>query len=110
MVMLDPPGPPYYLQWRSGRVGRPFWIVKLQISGGADRLGPALAGERERELGHPAFEPHLHGAGTEAVADLLQPGRIVAGGEPAGSSVKPILAASAWRLAHSCPFTHTLIG
>ena len=45
---------------------------------------PVSAGEREREPGHPASEPHLYGAGAEAVADLLQPRRIVAGGEPVG--------------------------
>src|SRR5712691_5653639 len=40
--------------------------------------------KRERDPGHPPLEPHLHRAGAEPVADLLQPGRVVAGGDPVG--------------------------
>ena len=45
---------------------------------------PVGVSQRERDPGHPPLEPHLHGAGTEPVADGLQPGRVVAGGEPVG--------------------------
>jgi hypothetical protein len=45
---------------------------------------PVGAGERQREPGHPPLEPHLHRAGAEPAADLLQGGRVVAAGEPVG--------------------------
>jgi lipopolysaccharide/colanic/teichoic acid biosynthesis glycosyltransferase len=42
-IMLDSPGSPIYLQWRSGKDGRPFRILKLRtMVPGADRDGPEL--------------------------------------------------------------------
>jgi lipopolysaccharide/colanic/teichoic acid biosynthesis glycosyltransferase len=42
-IKLDSPGSVLYRQWRSGRDGRPFQILKLRtMVDGADRLGPAL--------------------------------------------------------------------
>ncbi|HUK68409.1 MAG TPA: sugar transferase [Streptosporangiaceae bacterium] len=47
-IMLDSPGPSFYLQWRSGRAGRPFRIVKLRtMVAGADRVGPKLTQEAD---------------------------------------------------------------
>jgi lipopolysaccharide/colanic/teichoic acid biosynthesis glycosyltransferase len=43
LVPLETPGPPFFLQWRSGLHGRPFRIVKLRtMVTRADRLGPPL--------------------------------------------------------------------
>jgi lipopolysaccharide/colanic/teichoic acid biosynthesis glycosyltransferase len=42
-IMLDSPGSPFYLQWRAGRDGRPFRIIKLRtMVNGAQRQGPEL--------------------------------------------------------------------
>lgn len=42
-IKLDSPGSVLYRQWRSGRDGQPFQILKLRtMVDGADRLGPAL--------------------------------------------------------------------
>jgi lipopolysaccharide/colanic/teichoic acid biosynthesis glycosyltransferase len=42
-IRLDSPGSVLYRQWRSGRDGQPFQILKLRtMMNGADRLGPAL--------------------------------------------------------------------
>ena len=42
-IKLESPGAVLYRQWRSGRDGRPFQILKLRtMVDGADRLGPAL--------------------------------------------------------------------
>ncbi|HUY50768.1 MAG TPA: sugar transferase [Streptosporangiaceae bacterium] len=42
-IRLDSPGSALYRQWRSGRGGRPFRILKLRtMVAGADRLGSAL--------------------------------------------------------------------
>jgi len=42
-ILAESPGSPLYLQWRAGRGGRPFRIVKLRtMVRGADKLGPAL--------------------------------------------------------------------
>ena len=42
-IKLDSPGSVLYRQWRSGRDGKPFQILKLRtMVDGADRLGPAL--------------------------------------------------------------------
>jgi lipopolysaccharide/colanic/teichoic acid biosynthesis glycosyltransferase len=42
-IRLDSPGSPFYLQWRMGRAGRPFRIIKLRtMVTGAHRLGPEL--------------------------------------------------------------------
>jgi len=42
-IKLESPGPVLYRQWRSGRDGKPFQILKLRtMVDGADRLGPAL--------------------------------------------------------------------
>ncbi len=42
-IKLESPGTVLYRQWRSGRDGKPFQILKLRtMVDGADRLGPAL--------------------------------------------------------------------
>ena len=42
-IKLESPGAVLYRQWRSGRDGKPFQILKLRtMVDGADRLGPAL--------------------------------------------------------------------
>ena len=42
-IRIDSPGGVLYRQWRGGRDGRPFRILKLRtMVDGADRLGPAL--------------------------------------------------------------------
>jgi lipopolysaccharide/colanic/teichoic acid biosynthesis glycosyltransferase len=42
-IRMDSPGPVLYRQWRSGRDGQRFRILKLRtMVEGADRLGPAL--------------------------------------------------------------------
>jgi lipopolysaccharide/colanic/teichoic acid biosynthesis glycosyltransferase len=42
-IVLETPGSPLFLQWRSGLDGRPFRIVKLRtMVTGATKLGPAL--------------------------------------------------------------------
>jgi lipopolysaccharide/colanic/teichoic acid biosynthesis glycosyltransferase len=42
-IRLGSPGSVLYRQWRAGRNGRPFQILKLRtMVDGADRLGPAL--------------------------------------------------------------------
>jgi lipopolysaccharide/colanic/teichoic acid biosynthesis glycosyltransferase len=42
-IMLDSPGSPFYLQWRMGRDGRPFRIIKLRtMVNGAQHQGPEL--------------------------------------------------------------------
>ena len=42
-IKLDSPGSVLYRQWRSGRDGKPFRILKLRtMVDGADGLGPAL--------------------------------------------------------------------
>ena len=42
-IKLESPGTVLYRQWRSGRGGKPFQILKLRtMVDGADRLGPAL--------------------------------------------------------------------
>ncbi len=60
-------------------------VVEDQGAGGLDlahrqlppESGIAVGGaQRQRQAGHPAFEPHLHGAGTEGIADGLQRGRV----------------------------------
>ncbi len=47
-IMLDSPGSPVYRQWRSGKDGRPFKILKLRtMVPGADRKGPELTQEAD---------------------------------------------------------------
>jgi hypothetical protein len=45
--------------------------------------------ERHREAGQPPLGEDLDGAGLQPVADRLQAGRVVAGGEPAGQGGEP---------------------
>lgn len=50
-IMLDSPGSPLYRQWRSGKDGRPFRILKLRtMVPGADRKGPALTQEADSRI------------------------------------------------------------
>jgi lipopolysaccharide/colanic/teichoic acid biosynthesis glycosyltransferase len=42
-IVLDSPGSPFFRQWRMGRAGRPFKIIKLRtMVTDAHRLGPEL--------------------------------------------------------------------
>ena len=50
-IRLDSPGPVLYRQWRSGRDGVPFRIVKLRtMVDRADRLGPELTQESDPRI------------------------------------------------------------
>jgi lipopolysaccharide/colanic/teichoic acid biosynthesis glycosyltransferase len=50
-IMLDSPGSPVYMQWRSGKDGRPFKILKLRtMVPGADRKGPELTQEADPRI------------------------------------------------------------
>jgi len=50
-IVLDSPGPPLYRQWRMGRAGRPFRIIKLRtMVTNAHRLGPALTQHRDPRI------------------------------------------------------------
>jgi len=50
-IVLDSPGPPFYLQWRMGRADRPFRIIKLRtMVVNAHRLGPALTEHRDPRI------------------------------------------------------------
>jgi lipopolysaccharide/colanic/teichoic acid biosynthesis glycosyltransferase len=50
-IMLDSPGSPVYVQWRSGKDGRPFRILKLRtMVPGADRKGPELTQESDPRI------------------------------------------------------------
>jgi lipopolysaccharide/colanic/teichoic acid biosynthesis glycosyltransferase len=47
-IVLDSPGSPFYLQWRMGRAGRPFRIIKLRtMVTNAHQLGPELTQHRD---------------------------------------------------------------
>jgi hypothetical protein len=59
--------------------------------------GAVGGGERRGDLGDPAVEERLHVGGPEAVADRLQPLRLVAGANPLDSSVKATRSRAAWR-------------
>jgi len=62
---------------------------------------PVSGSQRQRQPRRPPAGARLDVAGPEPVADRLQRGRITAGGEPAGSSVKPTPALAAARLERS---------
>lgn len=50
-IRLDSPGSPLYWQWRSGKDGRPFRILKLRtMVDSADQLGPALTQDRDPRI------------------------------------------------------------
>jgi lipopolysaccharide/colanic/teichoic acid biosynthesis glycosyltransferase len=50
-IGLDSRGSVLYRQWRSGREGRPFQILKLRtMVEGADRIGPALTQEADTRI------------------------------------------------------------
>jgi hypothetical protein len=103
------------LEERPGPAGR----VEHQRAGHLDLAhgdhlpvpGPLVGqAEGQREAVQPPLGEHLDGARLQPVADLLQSGRVLAGREPAGSSVNAIPAWAACRLAHSCPLTQILAG
>lgn len=71
---------------------------------------PVGGTERHREAVQPPLDEDFDGARLEAVADLLEPCGIVAGGEAVGQLGEADAALSAWRLAHSCPLTQILAG
>jgi lipopolysaccharide/colanic/teichoic acid biosynthesis glycosyltransferase len=50
-IKLDSQGSVLYRQWRSGRNGQPFQILKLRtMVNGADRLGPALTQDADPRI------------------------------------------------------------
>jgi lipopolysaccharide/colanic/teichoic acid biosynthesis glycosyltransferase len=50
-ILLESPGSPLYLQWRMGRAGRPFRIIKLRtMVMNAHRLGPELTQHRDPRI------------------------------------------------------------
>lgn len=50
-IWMDTPGPILYRQWRSGRGGRPFRVLKLRtMIDGADRVGPKLTQEADLRI------------------------------------------------------------
>jgi lipopolysaccharide/colanic/teichoic acid biosynthesis glycosyltransferase len=50
-VMFDSPGPAFYFQWRAGRDGRCFRIIKLRtMVRDADRVGPALTEDADPRI------------------------------------------------------------
>jgi lipopolysaccharide/colanic/teichoic acid biosynthesis glycosyltransferase len=50
-IVIDSPGSPLYRQWRSGKGGRPFRILKLRtMVAGADRHGPALTQDADPRI------------------------------------------------------------
>ena len=50
-IVVDSPGSPLYRQWRMGRAGRPFQIVKLRtMVPNAHRLGPELTQHRDPRI------------------------------------------------------------
>lgn len=50
-IKLDSPGPVLYLQWRSGRNGAPFRILKLRtMVDRADQVGPELTQESDPRI------------------------------------------------------------
>ena len=46
--------------------------------------GPVRLAERQRQPGQPPLKQRLDGGGAKPIAELLQPIRVVAGGEPVG--------------------------
>jgi lipopolysaccharide/colanic/teichoic acid biosynthesis glycosyltransferase len=50
-IMLESPGSPIYRQWRMGRAGRPFQIIKLRtMVPNAHRIGPPLTQDRDPRI------------------------------------------------------------
>jgi lipopolysaccharide/colanic/teichoic acid biosynthesis glycosyltransferase len=50
-ILLETGGSPFYLQWRSGLMGRGFRIIKLRtMVVGADRIGPDLTQEADPRI------------------------------------------------------------
>jgi lipopolysaccharide/colanic/teichoic acid biosynthesis glycosyltransferase len=50
-IMLESPGSPVYRQWRMGRAGRPFQIIKLRsMVHNAHRIGPLLTQDRDPRI------------------------------------------------------------
>ena len=74
------------------------WVVEHERAGRLDlahgELPPVSGGailrrERRRDLGDPAIEERLHVLGAEAVADRLQPPRVLARREPVRQRGEP---------------------
>jgi lipopolysaccharide/colanic/teichoic acid biosynthesis glycosyltransferase len=50
-ILLETRGSPFYLQWRSGLMGRRFRIIKLRtMVAGADKIGPALTQDADPRI------------------------------------------------------------
>jgi lipopolysaccharide/colanic/teichoic acid biosynthesis glycosyltransferase len=50
-IVLESPGSPIYRQWRMGRAGRPFQIIKLRtMVRNAHRIGPPLTQDRDPRI------------------------------------------------------------
>ena len=98
---------------------RPTRRVQHQRAGHLDlahrQLPPVAASpvpraQRGGDHPQPAFEEQQDVVGTQPVTDRLQPVGSSQDANPLDSAVKPIPAIVAWRLAHSCPLTHTFAG
>jgi hypothetical protein len=66
--------------------------------------------ERQRQPVQPPLGEHVDRARPEPVADHLQRGRVLAGGEPVGQRGEPEPGLPGLTLDHSCPLIQILAG